>query len=218
MMFGRLNKLYLLLFLVCFFSCEEQRPEPIYKSIPTKFNYVFGNIRSLNENSIISVSSSTGLSDRLELTVNPEIKLYRNIYSRYNVPGIDTNNYFVEYFSQTLKPSLYNFYNFNYRIDFDRTENYYSIDAQDSENLNAIFDHNNVEIFNYDLIDNSIFSKYPYEVLTNLTLNSNTYPIIYKITNPSPTSSSKIKIYYFTLSHGVIRFETISNEIFDISI
>ncbi len=217
-MFGRLNKLYSLLVLVCFFSCEEQRPEPIYKGIPTRFNYVFENIRSLDENSTISVSSSTGLSDRLELTVNPQHKSYRNLYSSYNVPGIDTNNYFVEYYSQTLIPSLYNFYNFNYRIDFDRSENSYYLDPQDSEKLNAIFDHSNVEIFNYDLTDNSIISKYPYEVLTNLTLNAVTYSVVYKITNPSPTSSSKIKIYYFTLSHGVIRFETISNEIFDISI
>ncbi len=117
-MFGLFNRLTLFLCFAFIISCKEDNRNPIYKDIPAKYNHIFKKLRSLNNTSIISVVSSNGLIDQLNLSPYSTDKKYVSMFSNYGIPGAEDQQFFLEYYHQTFVPVLYQFYEINYSIDF----------------------------------------------------------------------------------------------------
>ncbi len=208
---------YFILSLYFFTSCKKENNDPIYKSIPTKYDVYFEKIRVLKDTANLEVKSSSGLLDELVLTTSNEQKKYTELFNSYTVRGADNLKYYIEVYRQGFSPSIYNFYKFSYSIDFKGSNNY-APGPQDAENYFAIFKISNFEIFNIKLSTSEITSTYPYDVITDFTLNNILYPTVYKININTPNGLSNIRTVYFTFTHGVIRFETIANDVFDVSI
>ncbi len=209
--------LFLFLPVLIIASCKQENIQSIYKSIPAKYNYVYSNLRALNDTAFIDVKSNTGLIDQLSFATPNEIKKYTELFRSYKIPGAEDQHFYLEVYRQNLFPSVYNFYNLSYKIDFEENENLEE-GPQEVDNYFAILNIANYEIINIKLSTGLITCDYPYEVLNNYNLNTIVYPLVYKINITRTNGISSIKTVYYTLTHGVIRFETISNEIFDITI
>lgn len=213
-MFGRFNKLIYLLFFITFISCGEKNLDPIYKEIPAQYSYVFEHIRSVDDTNYVLVKSNTGLFDQLSFSVDNAEKRYREIFTTYEIPGARDQQFYAEIYTQTLTPSIYNFYSFNYKIDLVST-NKNVVLPEDSENYYARISISNQSLLSYNLTNNTISCEFPYDVLSNYTVNNKVYPTVYRINISTPAIYRNIKTVYFTLSSGVVQFETVSGEIFD---
>lgn len=216
-MFGPYNKLVLFISCILLLSCKEQNINPIYKDIPAKYNHVFNKLRSLTDTSVISVKNNTGLSDQLLLTSYSSEKKYLVMFRNYAVPGNEDQQYFLEYYSQVFTPSIYQFYNIHYSIDF-LYRNTYEADTQDPENYYAEINVQNKNIFNISLLNSTIISDFPYELLSNYTVDGIEYNDVYSLNITDASKTNDIKRVFFTLSEGIIKFETMANEIFTIRI
>ncbi len=208
-------KRYLILYISILFilACKEQGPNDIYKDIPTKYNHIFTKIRALNDSSTINIISSKGLIDQLSFNSNHTQKKYVNMFTDYGIPGAEDQRFYFQYYNQTFEPVLYRFYNIEYSINFFNRYNSL-IEPQNPENYFAsIFIEGN-EIFKLSLLNSSVITNYPYEILSNYTIEGKIYSDVYSLNIMDASGANAITKVYFTLTEGVLQFETNANEIF----
>jgi hypothetical protein len=215
MMVKRYLFLVLITPILLILACKEQSPNDIYKEIPAKFNHVFTRIRTLSDTSIISVNSSGGLLDQLTLFSNPSQKVYTSMFADYGIPGAEGQQFYLEYYKQTLDPVLYRFYNIKYSIDFLNRSSLVA-KPQDPENYYATISVQGNEIFKLGLLNSTIITIYPYELYTNYTIDGKIYADVYSLNITDASGTNSITKVFFTLADGVLQFETNANEIFNI--
>lgn len=217
MMFGRFNSI-LIVVLFFFSSCllfeEEEEIKDIYLDIPIEYAHVIKPIRALNATSSISVISKSGLIDQLIPRYSYNEKSYTLSTS---IPVNDNGrqqSIYSENFIQVLIPDLYNFYTFSYRLylnDISNGNEYNPLDFNLGIYLNQDL------LFNMDLKDSSINTQINYIDLGKTSLDSVTYNHLYKFElELSQFISEEIKVVYFDMEKGIVRFETYKNEVFNI--
>lgn len=217
-MFGRFNRI---LIVVLFFlsSCilfeeEEEEIKDIYQEIPIEYAHVIKPIRALKDSTAISVVSKSGLIDQLfPRYANKEKKFLLSKRITVNENGRQQTIY-SENFNQELIPDLYNFYTFSYALYL--IVDYTSNDYDPLDYMLSIYLNQDV-LFQMNLKDSSIITQRNYTDLGKASLDSDSYKHLYKFELPlSPFINEDIKIVYFDMEKGVVRFETFKNEVFNI--
>lgn len=217
MMFGRFNSI-LIVVLFFFSSCllfeEEEVIKDVYLDIPIEYAHVIKPIRALNATSSISVISKSGLIDQLIPRYSTEEKSYTLSTS---IPVNDNGrqqSIYSENFIQVLNPDLYNFYKFTYRLYLN--DNTIGNEYDPLDFILGVYLNQDL-LFDMDLKDSSINTKINYTDLGKTSLDSVAYNHLYKFElELSQFISEEIKVVYFDMEKGIVRFETYKNEVFNI--
>jgi hypothetical protein len=203
--------------MIFFLSCEEKEVEPYYKAIPAKFDWVFKDLRSLTDTTVIEVISSDGLNDELVLSNYDKEKKYFQMLTKTEVPGAEKQEIYLEYSYLEFNPALYQFYNIKYSIDFlDRRD--IATNAENPEDYYAKITIQNKILFKYSLLKSTFITEYNYEVLNNYMVNGFTYDTVYRFDINDAFGMNGIRKVYLSLEKGVLQFETNSNVIYNVNL